>query len=178
VPLSGWHAMTRRLFWRGTVSLGVVCAGIAPVRAGARLRTAFMPFTLEDTSHPNPGARPDPADVARLRRVEEEVMRLLQQSGGYVAVSTKPLASAIAENDLAGCDGCAVVLAREVGAQAVVTGVVQKVSDLIISMNIAIQAVPSGRLIAAGSVDLRGDNDQSWRRGAAWLVSHRLLGHG
>ncbi len=102
-------------------------------------------------------------------------MRLLEHSGTYVASSVQPIARVIAGNDLAGCNGCAVAPAREVGAEAVATGLVQKVSALILSVNIAIRAVPGGQVIASGSVDLSGDDDVSWQRGAAWLVADRLL---
>ncbi|MGH7043412.1 MAG: DUF2380 domain-containing protein, partial [Acetobacteraceae bacterium] len=65
-----------------------------------------------------------------------------------------------------------------VGAQAVVTGWVQKVSDLIINMTVVVRSVQTGRMIAAGNAGLRGDTDLSWTRAATWLVMHRLLRHG
>lgn len=168
-------SVTRILLRRRLLALLAGCAAAVPARAGAPLRTVFLPFTLVDTSRPGPGEQPDTADVARLRLVETEVMQLLEKSGRYAALDTKPIARAIAENDLYGCDGCAVLLARQLGAQAVVTGLVQKVSALILDMSITIRAVPGGRVLAAGTAGLRGDNDLAWQRAAAWLVAHRLL---
>ena len=82
---------------------------------------------------------------------------------------------AIGDNDLVGCDSCAVSLAREVGAEAVLYGWVQKVSDLIINMTILVRSVKTGQIIAAGNASLRGDTDIAWKRGAVWLIAHRLL---
>ncbi len=167
--------MTRLVRRRRFFALAVVAAAGVPACAKAPLRTVFLPFTLEDTSRPNPGQKPEAADVARLGLVGKEVIRLLEKSGGYVPIDTRPIAREMAENDLYGCDGCAVALARQLDAEAVVTGLVQKVSLLIVDMNITIRAVPSGRVIAAGTAGLRGDNDLAWERAAAWLVAHRLL---
>ncbi len=150
-------------------------AGLPAAAAAAPLRTAFLPFTLQDTSLPAPGAAPEPADLARLGLVDKEVEKLLVRSGDYEAVDTAPIARAIAENDLVGCAGCAVSLARQLGAEAVLTGWVQKVSDLIINMTIVIRSVPGGQMIAAGNASLRGDTDIAWERAASWLVAHRLL---
>lgn len=168
--------LTRRRLGLGLIAGGAAFAFAPAAAAGApALSTAFLPFTLLDTSRPNPGERPSPADVARLRMVRAEVIRLLEKSGRYAAVDLAPIARAISENDFYGCAGCAVQLAREVHARAVVTGLVQKVSLLIVDMSITIRAVPGGSVIAAGSAGLRGDNDLAWQREAQWLVAHRLL---
>ena len=141
----------------------------------APLRTAFLPFMFTDTSLPAPGAKPEAADVARLHTVDTEVQQRLVRSGEYVAVDTARIARAIHDNDLVGCDSCAVSLAREVGAEAVLYGWVQKVSDLIINMTILVRSVKTGQIIAAGNASIRGDTDIAWKRGAAWLIAHRLL---
>jgi Protein of unknown function (DUF2380) len=169
------------VMWVTVMRVAVMLTAVTMIgSAGARaapVKTAFLPFTLEDTSRPDPAALPDPADVARLHAAEAVVRRLLLRSGGYVAVNTKPIASAIAANDLVGCGTCAAALAREVGAQAVVTGWVQKVSDLIINMSVVIRSAQTGKMIAAGNASLRGDTNIAWTRGATWLVGHRLLAH-
>lgn len=171
--------LQRWSFWHALVAAIMLAAGVTGGGArAAPLRTAFLPFTLEDTSRPDPGAQPDPADVARLREVQEMVQRLLVRSGDYVAVDTRPIAHAIADNDLVGCNGCAVSLGREVGAQVVVTGWVQKISTLIINMTVMVRSVRSGQMIVAGNASLRGDTDLSWTRATDWLVTHRLLRHG
>jgi hypothetical protein len=52
---------------------------------------------------------------------------------------------------------------------------VQKVSNLILNVNLQIREVASGRLVQSGSVDIRGNTDESWRRGTVYLMEHRIL---
>jgi len=153
----------------------ILLAALTTAASAAPLRTAFLPFILEDTSLPSPQSKPHPADLARLRLVDQVVEQSLVRSGEYIPVDLKPIAAQIAENDLVGCSDCAVSLGRQIGAQAVVTGWVQKVSDLIINMTIVIRSVGTGKIIAGGNASLRGDTDIAWTRAAAWLVAHRLL---
>ena len=66
-------------------------------------------------------------------------------------------------------------LAQRIGAELAITGTVQKVSNLILNMNIYIREAASGRPLAAVSADLRGNTDESWARALDWLVRNRLL---
>ncbi|HUC19706.1 MAG TPA: DUF3280 domain-containing protein [Acetobacteraceae bacterium] len=161
----------RRIFPLAVMLLAV----LTPFARAAPLRTAFLPFILKDTSLPSPQSKPGPADLHRLELVDQVVEQGLVRSGEYIPLDLKPIAAQIAENDLVGCPDCAVSLARQVGAQVVVTGWVQKVSGLIINMTIIIRSVDTGKMIAAGDVSLRGDTDIAWTRAASWLVAHRLL---
>jgi hypothetical protein len=52
---------------------------------------------------------------------------------------------------------------------------VQKVSNLILNMNIYVRDVHTGNLDAVISVDLRGNTDESWFRAASYLLRNRLL---
>ena len=61
------------------------------------------------------------------------------------------------------------------GADLAITGVVQKVSNLILNINLYLRDVHTGRLIAAMSADLRGNTDESWSRTTSYLVRNRLL---
>jgi hypothetical protein len=55
-------------------------------------------------------------------------------------------------------------LAQRVGAKLAITGTVQKVSNLILNMNIYVRDASSGATIAAMSADMRGNTDESWSR--------------
>ena len=76
---------------------------------------------------------------------------------------------------LRGCNGCEVALGRRLGADFVVIGWVQKVSNLILNLNLQVRSVASGAVVSAGSVDIRGNTDESWRRGGLYLLEHRIL---
>ncbi len=55
------------------------------------------------------------------------------------------------------------------------TGLIQKVSNLILNFNVYVREARTGELLRTGSVDIRGNTDESWRRGVAYLVRNRLL---
>ena len=46
----------------------------------------------------------------------------------------------------------------------------QKVSELILNFNVQIHDVPAGKVIFSKSVDMRGNEDESWRRAVRYLV--------
>ena len=52
---------------------------------------------------------------------------------------------------------------------------VQKVSNLIINLNIYLRDVKTGTMIAAASADMRGNTDESWSRTMSYLIRNRLL---
>jgi hypothetical protein len=52
---------------------------------------------------------------------------------------------------------------------------VQKVSNLILNINLEVRDVADGHVLRAGSVDIRGNTDETWARGLAWLLRHRIL---
>jgi Protein of unknown function (DUF2380) len=53
--------------------------------------------------------------------------------------------------------------------------VVQKVSALILSMNIYMRDAHTGHLVTAMSADFRGNTDESWSRTTSYLLRNRLL---
>ena len=55
------------------------------------------------------------------------------------------------------------------------TGTVQKVSNLILNINLYERDVASGDLLRAMSVDIRSNTDKSWTRGVSYLVRNRFL---
>jgi hypothetical protein len=65
-------------------------------------------------------------------------------------------------------------LAQRIGAELAITGTVQKVSNLILNMNIYVRDVSSGATTAAMSADMRGNTDQTWSRKLDWLDFPRL----
>lgn len=52
---------------------------------------------------------------------------------------------------------------------------VQKVSNLILSMNVYVRDAHTGNLVAIMSVDFRGNTDESWSRAMSYLLRNRLL---
>lgn len=162
--------------------LGAVAAAALALPAAAASEPAalvFVGFELID-DHPDPARRP--AHEARLAQIGRQMATGLAERGLYRVIdpSAPPalqqaLERARAENEyLHRCNGCLAGLAAAAGAPLVGVGWVQRVSNLILNLNLAIWAVdPRGgedRMTLTKSVDIRGDNDESWRRGIAYML--------
>lgn len=152
------------------IALGV---GAASARA-APLPAALFPVEFDDTSL----QAPQPDELARLHAMDTQLRSLLAASGRYRFVDIAPVLGQAGARDLRSCGGCETALAQQVGAQVSVIAWVQKVSNLILNINAVIRDVATDRMLAAGSVDIRGNTDQSWSRGLRYLVRYRLLAGG
>lgn len=138
-------------------------------RAAGGTTLALFDFGLVDTSL-NPDSTEQEARLAMVTTRAREAF----QKAGYVLVDTSSV-PAQDQRDLRSCNGCELDLARKLGAAQAGLGWVQKVSRLILNINLQIRAVDGGALVRHGSVDIRGDTDESWRHGIDYLMRNRIL---
>lgn len=66
-------------------------------------------------------------------------------------------------------------IASAMGADYAISGEVQKVSNLILSVNLYIRDAATARTLRAGAVDIRGNNDDSFRRGYSYLLRNIIF---
>jgi hypothetical protein len=52
---------------------------------------------------------------------------------------------------------------------------VHKISNLILNINLQVREVSTGRLTHAGTVHIRGNTDETWRRGLLYLLERRIF---
>lgn len=142
---------------------------LAPAAMAAERVVSFG--ILFDNTSMEP-TRPD--ELERLARAERQLAEALA-ARGYLLVDSAPLRAQAERQDLRSCPACMVSLARELGAELAVLGWVQKVSNLILNINLAVHEVATGKLVRAGSVDIRGNTDESWRRGLQILIDRQLF---
>ena len=136
-------------------------------------RIAFFGVTFLNTSPEETTA----AEERRLAALEARLREAFEQSGRYALVDTGPVADKAARyQSLAQCSGCDARLAAELGADLALTGVVQKTSNLILSISIYMRDAETGALVGGGSADIRGNTDESWARGIDYILRNRLLG--
>lgn len=167
--------MKRRLQFI-TCALVVAAAGsVHPAEVAAPLKAAaVMEFELIDDMREFESADVLNAEAHRLALISEELRRELNQRGLYRVVDNGPAGDLIAQlkarQDLRECNGCEAAIGRALGADVVIVGWVQKVSNLILNINIRARDVRSGATLYARSVDLRSNSDQSWLRGIRYMV--------
>ncbi|WGR93178.1 DUF3280 domain-containing protein [Bradyrhizobium sp. ISRA435] len=138
-------------------------------------KLAVFDFEMIDTSLQGEVSGPRADEQARLGRVGDQVRKELAESGKFRVVDIAPVNAAAHGSHLQACGGCDVTLADKLGADLAITGVVQKVSNLILNINLYLRDVHSGKLLAAASVDMRGNTDESWQRATDYLVRNHLL---
>ena len=138
-------------------------------------KTAVFDFELIDSSlqGEKDGQRAD--EQARLLRAGDQLRQGLADSGKYVLIDIAPVRAEAHNANLQACGGCDVQFAQKLGADLAITGTVQKVSNLILNMNIYVRNARTGHLVTSMSADFRSHTDESWSRAVGYLLRNRLL---
>ncbi len=157
------------LAWALAVLLATPAAAETP-------RIAVFGFELIDTSLEGEISGPRPDEQARLIRIGDQLRRELSESGRYTLIDIAPMHDRIEKaGTLHGCNGCEADIAGALGADISIAGTVQKVSNLILNINLYMRDATTGKLLRTLSVDIRGNTDASWSRGVSYIVRNRLL---
>ncbi len=143
---------------------------VAP--AGPVRSLTVIDFELVDDQN-NPLTKA--AQIVRLRQATVQLRQELSERRLYSVVDPAP-AQALLEK-LRGqqefmyrCDDCAAQVGKRLGVDLVMTPWVQKVSELILNVNVQIYDVKADKVLFSKSVDMRGNDDVSWSRAVRFLV--------
>jgi hypothetical protein len=139
------------------------------------LKAAIFDFELLDTSLQGEMKGPQADEQRRLRDVTEQLRKGLADAGKFLVLDIAPVNAEAHASNLQACGGCDVQFAERLGADLAITGQVQKVSALILNMNIYLRDVHTGQLIKVMSADFRSNTDESWSRTMSYLLRNRLL---
>jgi hypothetical protein len=163
-----------RHFANAALALAVAAAFAPQSGLAAPLKAAVFPFEYVDLGE-GAHAKPPPAEAARLALITGLLRERILAANDYSPVDLTASAAAIGKSPpLRDCQRCAEEIARGAGAQIAIVGYVQKVSNLILNINITVSDAQTARILAAGSADIRGNTDESWSRGVEWLLKNRL----
>jgi Protein of unknown function (DUF2380) len=158
----------------GTVLALIVGGEVSAAPDGKDVpRVAFFGFQLINSSL----EQTTPAETARLRLLDHLFREKLAASSRFTIVAIPPeidreIASGPA---ISGCNGCERDFARRIGANWAAWGTVQKVSNLILSINVYVEDAEAGKMEFVRAVDIRGNTDESWRHGLDYLLRNYLL---
>ena len=157
----------------GMTALSAQAQAQAGSPAPAALRSiAVLDFELVDEQN-NPLTKA--AQVVRLRTVSQQLRQELAERQLYRVVETAPSLELqrtlqAQQEFLYRCDDCAEQVGRLLGADLVMATWVQKVSELILNMNLQVYDVKTQKVVFTKSVDIRGNDDLSWARGIRFLT--------
>ena len=139
----------------------------------SRLRSlAVLEVELQDDQN-NPLTKA--AQVVRLNNSLALLRRELEEHRLYKIIDPAPAQDVerrlrSQQEFMYRCDDCAVQIGRAISVELVMTPWVQKVSELILNLNVQVVDVRSEKVIFTKSVDMRGNNDESWSRAVKYLV--------
>jgi hypothetical protein len=156
------------------LTLGVCSATTAapsgPAKSVALLDVQFL--NDHEDLEPTTGA-----ERARLALIASLFKAKLEASGRYqfLPVPTDAQAKISAGPEVGACGGCEFAYGKELGADTVAWIVVQKVSDLILNINVYMADVATRKMAFVHSVDIRSNTNESWTRGLTYLVKNYLL---
>jgi len=154
---------------------GLVVASFGTVAAAgdAVPRVAFYGFQLINTSlEPT-----KEVEKQRIRDLDDLFRTKLDESGRFtiVAIPVDVREEIDGGPGIGNCNGCERDYTKRIGAELAAWGTVQKVSNLILNINVYMEDVETGQLTFVKSVDIRGNTDESWHRGLSYLLRHYLF---
>ena len=172
---SSWLAFSRRDVGRCLLAAVMATAPFAAFAQPSAKTIAMMNFELIDDTGDSASVE---AQKARLAMISQQLRFAFIENRLYTVVDNAPAAALIADLEnrfaLHDCNGCDVDIGRALNADRVLTAWVQKVSNLILNINIQIRDVKSGIIMLNKSVDIRGNTDESWSRGIRYMVRSML----
>lgn len=157
-------AIVAPLFW--------LCAShAAAADTPGPVKIAVLPFELEDLAAASKGDQ-----ATYLAQATDEARKQLRDSGRYAIVdATAADLSAAKGQPLRDCGGCEAGIARRLGADQAMIGVVSRISNTEYLVKLQITDAHSGAVVAQLASELRMGADYSWSRGVRWVIQNRLL---
>jgi Protein of unknown function (DUF2380) len=133
---------------------------------------AVLGFDLVD-DHPDPAR----ADLlrGRLAAITKQLERGLHERALYRVLDTAAAQDVItaqreSNEFLYRCNNCLAEVGQRLGTRLVAVGWVQRVSELILNINVSVQDSQTGVEVLSKSVDLRGNTDETWARGVNFML--------
>lgn len=166
-------------FNAASIALSICLSTLAiPVHAetAAKTKIAVFDFELNDESAGGGIIAQDEIDSKNLKLAAEEAKRLLIASGRYEAVDTSGVsADMAAAKGVINCKSCEVPLAKKVGADQALIGVISRVNRTEFTLFMRVSDAQTGDVVATGFTGLRMGANYAWPRGVKWLLDNKLL---
>ena len=181
-------SVTKSKFWN--IRKGAVVAGLA-VLAALAVSSGAPATQAASTAHPvnvaflgveflNDNEMYEPtsaAEWARVKNVEDIFTAKLAKAGefNFIPVSNEVRTKIAKGQSLGACGGCEIEYGKQLKAERIAWIRVQKVSNLILNMNVYMADVATSKMTFVRSVDIRGNTDDSWSIGMNWLIKHYMM---
>jgi hypothetical protein len=162
----------------GTLAIvaALIFFAIHSAKAADPIKIAVFNFALDDRSAAGGIIGQDARDSKYLKDSTEEARKMLASSGRYRIVDTASVeAKLAAAGGIENCNGCEAPLARQLGAEQWMVGLVTRVSRTEYTLQVQIKDTRTGSPVSDAFTGLRMGANYSWPRGVEWLVKNRVL---
>jgi hypothetical protein len=137
---------------------------------------AVFDFELNDASAGGGIIGPDSIDTENLRESTEQARRMLSASGRYRIVDTGSVAADVTSaGGIQHCKACDGPLARKLGADQSMVGVITRVNRTEYTLQILVRDAQTGAVVSNNFTGLRMGANYAWPRGVKWLMTNRIL---
>jgi hypothetical protein len=137
---------------------------------------AVFDFELNDASAGGGIIGRDAIDIENLRESTEEARRLLSASGRYRIIDTSGVAAeVVSAGGIQHCNACDGPLARKMGADRSMIGVITRVNRTEYTLQILVRDAHTGAVISNDFTGLRMGANYAWPRGVRSLMNNRIL---
>lgn len=156
------------------ISMAALVSGASAVAAEPRSIAFLGVEFMNDNEMYEPTTE---AERGRMAKIEEIFETQLTESGRFrfVEVGADMKARIASGQELGKCGGCELDYGRTLGSELVAWIEVQKVSNLILNMNVYVADVATEKMVFVKSADMRNNSDESWARSVNYIVKNYLL---
>jgi hypothetical protein len=141
-----------------------------------QVKIAVFDFELNDASAGGGIIGPDSIDTENLGKSTEEARRMLSASGRYSIIDTGSVAGeVISAGGIQHCNGCDGPLAKKLGADQSMVGVLTRVNRTEFTLQILVRDAQTGAVVSNNFTGLRMGANYAWPRGVKWLMENRVL---
>ncbi len=155
--------------------LGCLACALGASAAGAPIKLAVFDFELVDDTPAEVYLGKSTSNAATLDKVDSAARAELAQSGRYRVIDASHAdAKAVHDKTLRNCGGCEAAIARGLGADQSLFGIVQRVTQTDYYVTIAIRDARTGKLLNQQEANFAG-SEEGWPTGVRMLIKHQIL---
>ncbi len=146
-----------------------------PAWAEATASIAVLDVELIIDNKPTPHSPDRPGEIERAGYMTDHIRETFELSEDYELVGLEKAAATVTDlqnsvSYLHKCKSCVTTIGQELDVDYVATVWVQVVSNLIINFNMVLRDGQSGETIKTTFIDIRGNNNKTWRGGTNYLL--------
>jgi hypothetical protein len=159
----------------GSVPLLLSPAWSADAGKSPAVKIAVFEFELEDVSPAAAYTHQSTSSASSIEQVSSAARAELAKSGRYILVdTTKADDKSVIDRTLRDCDGCEADIARKLGAEQSMIGVVKRATQTDYYLFVQIRDARTGKVLDQESANFAGD-ETGWPTGARMLLKHQVL---